>query len=327
VARLFKAEATGTPLFYDILKKNITQNLPGFKVRSMLSPDSAGSVWNQLQRSYNSLVNEIFMEEVRDSDGKAYPTIICRPRPLNTPFMDSQFGAELPLKKGYLGSAYQTLQDLSKKSFIEISPAEILYEDLGKDDHSRLNMFWLKIQQAYEYAYSSVANQKQKGLQNPTFNRYSITRYGLKKYEQTLDFSFVKGVDGQAIKAPDADIKLFKAFMAQLYDMNYANHLYDVGTITCTGVLEAELGKALVLLKDPTISTSKDKIYYIEGYSHEWTFPSSWKTTFTVTHGQFRSAGTGDINIYIDAIYPGDFGVADAILQNTYLSKTKTDRK
>ena len=272
------------------------------------------------------------MEEVRDSNGKAYPTIICRPRPLNTPFLDSQFGSELELKNSYLGTAYKTLQTLSKESFIEISPAEILYEDLGKDDHSRLNMFWLRIQQAYEYAYSSTANQKQKGLQNPTFNRYSIIRYGLKKYEQTLDFSFVRGADataagaGTGSKAPDANIKLFKAFMAQLYDMNYANHLYDVGTITCTGVLEAELGKALVLLKDPTISTSKDKIYYIEGYSHEWTFPSSWKTTFTVTHGQFRSAGTGDINIYIDAIYPGDFGVADAILQNTYLSKTKTDR-
>ena len=187
-----------------------------------------------------------------------------------------------------------------------------------------MNMFWLTVHQAYEYAYAKAANLKDLGLMNPTFNRPQINRHGLKRFDQTLDFSFVEDASGTAIQAPAPNIVLFKGFMAQVYDMNYANHLYDVGSITCTGVLEAELGKALIVKRNESITGSLDKVYYIEGYSHDWHFPSKWTTTFTLTHGQFL---TSDGKIFIDAIGPGDFGQADVALNTTYLSKTKTDRK
>lgn len=332
VARLFKTntDPQGAPLIYDIIKPQFKPGLPGFKARNMLSLDSNGSVWNMLERSSNTLVNEIFLEEVRDGDGRAFPTLVLRPRPLQTPFLTSHFeGLEGMISN--LKGAHQSLQDLSKKSFVEISPSEIIYEDLGKDDHSRLNMFWMRVQQSYEFAYGSTANLKV-ALGNPTFNRDSIARYGLKRFDQILDFSFATGTtekgEPMAIKAPTPNIHLFQAFMGQLYDMNFANHLYDAGTITCTGVLEAELGKALVIPKDPKIEKSLDKVYYIEGYTHEWTFPNMWRTTFMVTHGQFR----GTENIFIDALEGpagsgGDYGTPDATIQTAYLSKTKTERK
>lgn len=322
LGRLFGSEDSNA-LFYSILKQNISHGMPGFKVRNMLSPDSSGSIWGMLQKSSNLLVNEIYVEEVRDEEGRAFPTIVCRPRPLQTPFFNSQFGSEVAAIKPILNGKHQSLQDLAKKSFLEISPAEIIYEDLGKDDHSRMNMFWLTVHQAYEYAYSKTANLKELGLMNPTFNRPQINRHGLKRFSQTLDFSFVQDASGNAIQAPAPNIVLFKAFMAQVYDMNYANHLYDVGSITCIGVLEAELGKALIVKRDESIAGSLDKVYYIEGYAHNWHFPSKWTTTFTLTHGQFL---TNDGKIFIDAIGPGDFGQADVGLNTTYLSKTKTDR-
>jgi hypothetical protein len=321
LARLFGGDTT--TLFYSILKQAIVSKLPGFKARTMLSPESSGSIWGALQKSANLLVNEIFLEEVRDSTGSAYPTIVCRPRPLQTPFFKSQFGDEADAILPSLNGKFQSLQNLATTSFVEISSAEVIYEDLGKDDHSRLNMYWLHVQQSYECAYTKASNLNVVGLMNPTFNRPQIMRYGLKRFDQTLDFSFAQDASGTATQSPEPNITIFKAFMAQVYDQNYANHLYDVGTITTTGVLEAELGKALVVKADQNVAGARDKVYYIEGYSHEWTFPSTWKTTFTLTHGQFIDPNG---NIFIDAIRPGDFGQADVGLQTTYLSKTKTER-
>ena len=338
VANLFGVKSgyalgASKPSYYDILDTSIPSTLPGFKTRGMLSPDSSGSVWEMMRRFSNELVNEIFVEDVRADDGSVMPTLVLRPRPLQTPFFtatesgNSQFGSEDAAVRPYLKKAYQSLQDLGKTSFIEISPAEILFEDLGKDDHSRMNMFWLRTQQSYEYAYSRVATVKSTQIANPFFQRDSIGRYGLKRFDQLLDFCWVEGADGNAEKAPDPDASLFKAFMAQVYDMNYANHLYDVGSITCSGVLEAELGKALVVLADPAIAGSRKKLFYIEGYEHDWTFPSSWRTTFTLTHGQFSQADNKDPNIFVDCIGPGDFGAADATINTAYLNKTRTEKK
>jgi hypothetical protein len=323
LARLFNAK-TVDGNFYDILDTVVRPNMPGFKVRNMLSPESTGSIWGMLQKSSNQLVNEIFLEEVRDSEGKAFPTFVCRPRPLQTPFFSSHFGEEYSAVVPALKGAHQSLQDLAKTSFLEISQSEIIYEDLGKDDHSRLNMYWLHVQQSFEYAYSKASNLNVTGLANPTFNRPQINRYGLKRLDQNLDFSFAEDASGTALQSPEPNLILFKAFMAQVYDQNYANHLYDVGSITCTGVLEAELGKALIVKKNATVDGARDKLYYIEGYSHEWTFPSSWKTSFTLTHGQFIDPNG---KIFIDAVGPGDFGQADIGIQTTYLSKTKTSRE
>ena len=337
VANLFGVDSfalgSSKPSYYDILKRVITPGLPGFKARNMLSPESSGSVWQMVQRSCNELVNEVFVDEIRDQDGNAKPTLVLRPRPLNTPFFlnknpsGSQFGSEDSAARPSLKGHYQTLQDLGTTSFVEISPAEIIYEDLGKDDHSRMNMFWLRTQQSFEYAYSKVANVKETAIANPTFRRDSIQRYGLKRFDQLLDFCYAQAADGTAVQAPEPDFALFKAFMIQVYDMNYANHLYDVGTITCTGVLEAELGKALVVLNDPSLQGSRKKLFYIEGYDHEWTFPSAWRTTFTVTHGQFSQGDNKDPNIFVDEIGPGDFGAADTTITNAYLNKVRTERK
>ena len=319
--------------YYDILDTVIFPGLPGFKDRNMLSPESSGSVWEMMHRSSNELVNELFVEEVRNDQGQAFPTLILRPRPLNTPFFNatgaasSQFGSDDKKIRPALKGAYQTLQNLGTTSFVEISPAEIMYEDLGKDDHSRMNMFWLRVQQSYEYAYSHVANVKNTTLANPVFQRDSIHRYGLKRFDQMLDFCRVEGANSTAVQALEPNIALFQAFMAQVYDMNYANHLYDQGTISCTGVLEAELGKALVVLNDPTIANSRKKLFYIEGYEHEWTFPSAWRTTFTVTHGQFAMNDNKDLNIFVDAIGPNDFGAADTTITTAYLAKTGTEKK
>jgi len=305
------------PLFFDVMKKEIEKNLPGYKTRNMLSLGSNGNLWTMLQKSSNSIVNEIFLEEVRTDDGKAFPTIVVRPRPFTTPFFDSQFGKELSLK-GLLNDKHTTLQDLSKESFLELTQAEIFFDNTGKDDHSRFNMFTLMSNRATDYTRSIYAGKNSKGqIGNPFFQRESVNRYGLKRLEDILDFDQPTG----KIKEVTSELQLFKAFMAQMYDFHYANHLYENGTMETSGVLEAELGKTLVVLPDVG-SEAKKKIYYIEGYEHKWQFPSTWRTVFTVTRGQYQ---TSDLNIFIDVegSRVTDFGKNDTDFDGTYLAKTE----
>jgi hypothetical protein len=307
--------------FADILETNITENLPGYKPREKLSIDSNGSLWDMIHRNSNMLLNECFVEEVRDADGSVTPTLTVMPRPIQTPFFEDLFGSEPAsdpvLQK--LNGAHKSLQTLATESFVEISQSEIIYEDLGKDDHSRMNLFWLRTPDAYEKNVSNVANLNSTNMiSNPVFVKESIQRHGLKRFDQLLEFSRTQapGYSG------GPEIQLWKAFMSQLYDMHFANHLYDAGTIECSGVLEAELGKALVVKASKP--EDKDKIYYIEGYEHKWTFPNGWNTVFTVTHGQFK-VQDGSKNIFIDESEE-DFGSPDSQIINTYVAQTETKR-
>ncbi len=292
----------GKPYFEDILLSapgiTIEPVLPGIKARPMISVDSNGSLWEILQRNCNHVINELFLEELRLPDGSIKPGLILRPRPHNTVFYlgGQNLGAAGPTA---IQGKYATMQELALTSYVEISRGEILYENLGKDDHSRVNMIILAYKQINDFirARSANVNLGPGIVSNPMFIRESIERYGLKRMDQTIEFlyQFIGSVPSY---------QLLLGFLGQLYDMHFANHMYESGTIECTGVLEAELGKALKINPDKNIPTgSPPKIYYIEGYEHQWRFPNTWRTTFTVTRGQYLPAarlGSEALKVFID---------------------------
>lgn len=328
--------SSAQPQFFDILNSQIDK-LPGYKAREALTVDSNGSLWDMIERNSNPLVNEVFLEESREADGTVRPTIFLKPRPLQTPFFEDFFNnakaattAAIKKAKGnqeqisvseradlsILEGAYQSLQNLAKTNYVEVAQSEIKFEDLGKDDHSRMNFFWLRTPQAFENNYRYNANlNATKGFNNPVYSRESIQRHGLKRMDQTFDFCYVK--EGQL---SGVQINLWKAFMAQIYDTHFAAHLFEAGTIECTGVLEAELGKALIV--KAARKGELDKVFFIEGYEHSWSLQEGWTTTFTLTHGQWLTDGK---NIFVDAT-PEDFGQLDEALTSTYLAKTESER-
>lgn len=327
LVRLFGSSSSTS--FESILRREIQEKLPGFKPRNMTTPNSNGSLWETLKRSSNDIINGLYLEEVRYSDGTVKPTIILKPRPYQTPFFTatkadtSQYGKDDSVSKAALNGAYKSLQDLSRESYVEILQSEIIFENLGRDDHSRINMLWFTTTLEYQYLLNSNSNlaATAKGsISNPTFSRPSIMRHGLRRMDTVLEFCHVEGPDGIAVKGPQRNIDLFKSFAGQLYDMNYANHLYEQGTIECTGVLEAELGKALVITGKGTT-----KIFFIEGYEHKWHFPNAWTTIFTVSKGQFRNDESA-LNIFID-VADDDYGSPDASLDFTYIAKTDVTGK
>jgi len=317
VVTLFGSQTGASANFYDLLRVNITPNLPGFKANQMLAPDDSNSLWELLKRGANSLVNDLYIEMVKDSNRRSVPTITLRPRPVCSPALRSSV-------KGTLGGAVQTLQELSSTSFLELSPAEIRFENMGKDDHSRFNLFWLYTTLKTDYMLSPSANlDLARGIGNPTFQRQSIQRHGLRRLQQTLEFCYQEDARKKGVKVlgANSNLNIFRAFMEQVYDMHSFNHLYDAGTIECTGVVEAEVGKALII--KPSRSGDPEKIFLIEGYEHEWTFPNVWRTTFTLTHGQFKS--TVSKNIFID-LSEADGGQPDSLIDNVYIAKTVTDK-
>jgi hypothetical protein len=310
---------SGTPLVYDFVQNLIQKNLPGIKTRAMLNVDSSQSVWDYMSQNSNVQINELFLEEVRNQNGEARPSLVLRPRPLQSLFFEQQFGGN-SIYQDALNGAFKKFQDLARESFVEISQAEIRYEDMGKDDHDRLNMFYIGWRDQLNYMISRAAdlNPSGVGVGNPFFQRDSIQRHGLKKYDQILEF-----VETRQESKVKPILDLLKGFIVQLYDLHSFNALYESGTIECSGVLEAELGKVLKIKSQDESQTAPDKLFYIEGYEHKWTFPSTWTTVFTLTHGQYQN--TGDENIFID-LRPGDFGREDSEILRTYIAKTQTER-
>jgi len=303
--------------FYDILDQKIDSGLPGYKARQMIGLGGDGNLWEAVKRGSNSLVNEVFCEEIRDSSGYSTPSIVLRPRPYNTVFFDSQFGGNL-LLKAKLSGAHTTLQDLASSSFVEIDPAEIIFEDLGMDDHSRFNMIWLSTRNYTNDTHSYYGNQASNGVGLPMILRESIERYGLRRFDNTMEFAYLL----QGLKENTADIQIYKAFIAQIYDFYYANHLYEQGTMETSGVLEAELGKCLrIRTEDPLLEP--EKIYYIEGYEHNFTSLGKWTTTFTLTRGQFNTSIGAEV--FIDQTLQ-DFGNIDTVNDPHTLVKSKVDR-
>lgn len=313
MAKLFGA---GGSRLYNILSRKISKNLPGFCPRMSFTTGSTGGLYDILTRCSNSIVNELYFEESRDADGNVKPTMFLRPRPLNSMFFD---GPDYASARKGLNGKFTKMQDFAKSNFIEISQAEVVYENLGKDGHSRFNHFFLTTQNNFEFAFSDRPESGR--ISNPTVSIPSIRRHGLKEYSTNIDFCFA--TEGGPNGAPAPDRALFEGFMIQLYDMNYANHLYESGTIECTGVLEAELGKVLKIVPDSNIKADP-KIFYIEGYQHSWKFPSTWRTTFSLSHGQFL---TNDFSkVFID-VSADDFGVPDTTIDSSYLAKTQVISK
>lgn len=290
-------------VFYDVLRKDqITENLPGIKLRNMINVDDNGMVWDFLEQSHNYMVNELFLEEVRDGNGAAYPHIILRPKPLQTVFFEEQFGDDINLLD-QLNGHYKKFLVHSYESFVEISQSEILFENIGKDDLSRFNHFYMKTKTSFDHYRSNSTLD----IRNPFINRESIQRHGLKRFEQVLEF-----ITPALNRQNQIEIELFQAFLTQIYDLHFANHLYESGTIECTGILEAELGKALIVISDEEVP----KIYYIEGYEHQWRFPNTWRTIFTVSHGQYQASTLPFIDVE-------GYGLPDTLVDSTYVAKTR----
>jgi hypothetical protein len=273
--------------FNEILDRKIQPDLPGFKLRSMITPESNGNLWNYLKNNSNDLVNDIYVDLQRNSSGYAFPSLVLRPRPTSVNFDDTP---------GKLNDSTKSLQDLAEEKSIDISDSRVRYYDLGKDEESRFNMVWLEARQSKNQQINSYANVdvgKSGNIGLPMLVPESITRNGLKMVRRTLEFVYTQ----EDVRELSVQVELFRSFINQVQDQYFYNHLYDTGTIVTEGNAAAELGQVLRIRARSELPPNLDKIYYIEGYTHTWNFPSQWETEFHVTMGQWNDRAKPYIDI------------------------------
>lgn len=314
----------GLPTFHTILNTQIESGLPGLSTRIAIQPDQSVNLWGYLTRSSNKLINQIWTDLLRDSDGAVKPTLFLRPRPCSVFFKSD---------KDVIKTS--SLIDLVESGdFIELSSDEIYFSNLGRDDETYSNMIWLRAKMidgdtAKQQFENIVMKPGQVGL--PMYSREYILRYGLKRFDDQIEFIYDKSADGGTV---DAD--LYKSFIAFLYDIKGYGRLYETGTIEAAGTINARTGMVLRLpsesppvsgieslkLSSPQDDSSKAKLYYVESYRHEWKFPGRWTTTFSVTQGQFEDQS----NPFVD-LETEDFGNLDTDFDKTSLVKTNVPRQ
>jgi len=272
----------------------------------MLSPsNSSGSVWSILKRESNDLVNALYVELIRNGS-KVEPSIVLRPHPNSVFFKD---------KPGKLNNSFWKLSEYEE---ILINTSDVKYENLGKDGNSRINMVWLTARQSKDTRVNDLAyiGSTKDGIGLPMFQGESINRYGLKTLEQTLDFCYDSGESNSS----SVSIDLYRSFINQIYDMHIYNHLYETGSMVTRGIKDAQIGSCLRVINEGT-GVDLDRLYYIKGYTHTWTFPDQWETEFQLTHGQFNSKDKPFIDSDV-----ADGGRPDEDMVRRYLVKTNIPR-
>jgi len=289
----------GAKTINEVLFRHIPDGLAGYKNYNAFGENE--TLWSQVQKSSNEIINDVFL----DLDADKNMAIFLQPRPVSPFFEDP---------KGFLGDHHTTLVNMENR--VEVKGHEVKYSNLGRDDQARFNFFWLNPRTLlFDSQLETTAFiDAQKGKWgNPMTQVESIKRYGLRQDNRILEFVYTDE-DGSL----NLNNALFESIMSVLYDINVYNHLYETGTITIAGRNDIRLGTPVVV--ESEYDEKNDKIYYIEGYSHEWTFPSQWETEISVTCGQWLDEGYPFIDVSSD-----DYGREDT----DYLadsSKTKIDR-
>jgi len=294
--------------FNDILQREIEEDLPGYKYRLGLTPGKNHSVWTQLGRGSNSIVNELFVD--LHHDGKDIkPTVFLRPRP------NSLFFEDLP---GKLNKKFETLSSLVDKGFeIKLDQKHIKFENLGRNHEAQSNTFWIDPRNSKGSPINTFANVEisPEGIGKPMVKAEMVARHGLNMFQGEIDFVYVEA--GTAVDR-NSQPRLWQSFVNQIFDQKAFNHLYDTGSITSIGNILAQLGSVLSI----SSPRNKDKkFYYVQGYSHTWKFPGQWETEWTVTMGQFNNSE----NPFID-VEDIDNGQTDNDFDQGYLAKTNEGR-
>lgn len=297
--------------YLDTILKRRFDTLPGFRYRSHLTPGGAG-IWNALKENSNELVNDFFVDLFHKIDGSTVPAITLRSRPTSSGFEDTP---------GQLGGTTKNLQELALDESIIIEPWKIKFENLGNDEQSRFNMFWIDPIQSKNQQIKSYSNidKGADGIKKPMAQIESIRRNGLKMFKKQIPFVYGPGV------APGLGVShdLYRSFINLIYDLHAYNHLYETGSLTTIGIKNAELGKVVNIppetIDDP--SGLHNRLYYVEGYTHHWNFPGQWETEWNLTMGQWNNESYPFID-FIDE----DDGEENADVKTISLVKTDVKR-
>lgn len=180
-----------------------------------------------------------------------------------------------------------------KSTAVDVTSELLITANLGRDEHSRYNHFLLQVLYSYLTLESNISILKnQTGLSGKKFpygNTPSIVRYGFKPMHSEVH-SFPAAISGRDAANPKGgatDGQLLLEYNELLLDYwgNAVN--LDSGTVSILGQRDVKIGKAMYF--DKALENIGDKLFYIEGYTDDFTIDSngtcSWTQTIQLTRG------------------------------------------
>lgn len=180
-------------------------------------------------------------------------------------------------RRGYPSlSMIKSFKDLANESGIKIFSRDLFSYNLGEDNHSRYNHFYMYIHSTLFSAISNISLF----LNNPSKNNKlfpfkigpSINRHGFRPMHtevNSLSLAFASDQNGNIDKKNGEVLKpLLLEYCELLVDYWKKSVFFETGSVEIIGKNEIRLGKVLDFQDD--ILFDANKYFYIEGYSDEF---------------------------------------------------------
>lgn len=219
-------------------------NFPLSNVTSFLN----GNAWERLKsfsiEPYHELFPELTEEGLPRLNFRLFPWVIGDPK------------EKFP-KLGRLAKRF--VADKQDPSIVQLEPLDIFSFDLGRDNHTRYNVFFSAVrytQGTSEDTFSFLqSTDPQTGF--PRYLQNSIRRHGLRLLYRETDAFMVLGKE-------KVDTELVTEFNELALEYWGRSYRYQSGTMSIIGSNEVRLGK--VVHTSPEVRYARDLYLYIEGY-------------------------------------------------------------
>jgi hypothetical protein len=267
--------------------QSVKANYPVENVLSLLT----GNAWTQL-RAYSV---EQFHELYPELSDQSVPQLNFRPIPWKTN----------PTGYPSIEGSINSMIDLIPFSGVELNTQDIFSYEIGEDDHSRYNHFYLSLQLANLDSNSNIALLRNNpSAANRTFpygETNSIARHGFRPHHTTVNSLY------NLSKGATADPKLLVEYNEVLFDYFNNAVFYENGTLSQIGRNDVRLGKVITF--DSQMPYLVNRIFYLEAYSDEFSVDDkgvgSWNQTLTLTRGtdlqklkdQLNKNSNNDLNL------------------------------
>lgn len=235
-----------------------------------------GKAWEKLKTYSIPEFHELFTE----ISFEGQPTLTFRPIP---------WGID---QKGYPDIiGIQTYLSLSKSGLPLFDDTSIISHDLGRDNHNRYTHFLVQVLSnglQVENSVSILRAPSPAGRSFPYADQLNIMRHGFRAMHLTVNSLYKKfAAQGGPDDGGIGDTKSLVQYNEVIYDYWRYGALFESGSMHIVGDPAVKVG--MTLNPDISIPDIGGKIYYIEGYTDQFTIgpngETEWTQTLQLTHG------------------------------------------
>jgi hypothetical protein len=253
-----------------------------------------GKLWDTMQEYANPIMNEMFVdlapiaEQEQGDFENLVPTLTLRERPF--PTHEDAGRSTSASKWNRLMTHTLALGDVKRRQIHKGGAANRF--NYWKIRLNGIGAEGFNVDELLQRGVDGVESGRPGNI--PIFNTDSIARHGVRPYTATTRFvpffyrSRASQEDGESVREEEelqgTFFRLVAAWLKKLHDWYVIAPFELSGTLSTNRMQpEIRIGQRLREERDEGVIT-----YYIETFSHSWTYPNDGQSTFTVTRGEYE---------------------------------------